>query len=147
MIRGALLLALALLAGCRDSPQEVLEEASEAAARGDLVAVEALFSVHTVQRLERAWELAHTPRARAWQDLADKLTFDGRPLEVREASIRGAYAQVMARAGATERDYYLRKEDGRWRLELGAGTRWRRLAPARPPAAASEKAPTRDAGP
>jgi hypothetical protein len=119
----------ALLVGCRDSPREVMEASSEAAARGDLVALEGTFSVSTVQRLERSWAIASTPKARGWQVLAERLTFDAKALEILDETIHGEYARVMARAGATERDYYLRKEDGEWRIELGAGLRFRRAGP------------------
>ena len=127
-----------LLLGCRDSPREVLEQSSAAAARGDLVGLEGTFSVSTVQRLERSWAIASTPKARGWQVLAERLTFDGKPLEILGETIHGEYARVMARAGATERDYYLRKEDGEWRIELGAGLRFRRAGP--PPEAGSAPA-------
>lgn len=115
-----------LLAGCRDSPEEVIEEASAAAARGDLVTVRELFSVTTAQRLERAWRLSNTPESRGWEALAEKLHFNGEPLVVpKEGRIYGDYARVDAQAGVSVRDYYLRKEDGRWRIELGAGMRFR----------------------
>ena len=145
---GARALSLGLcalaLAGCRDSPREVLEQASEAAARGDLVAVQSAFSVSTVQRLERAWEIDSTPAARGWERLARRLTYDGKVLGVGEETIHGDYARVMAAAGTEERDYYLRKEDGEWRLELGARLRWARAGPkteADPPAEGEAKAP------
>ncbi|MBU0552533.1 hypothetical protein KKF91_18805 [Myxococcota bacterium] len=125
--RAHLLIALALLGGCRDNPQQVIEGASAAAARGDLVEVQGAFSVSTAQRLERAWDLDHVPKAQGWQGLSQKLVFDGKPLEVKAQHIYEDYAQVIALAGATERDYYLRKEDGRWRIELGAGGRFRKI--------------------
>lgn len=115
-----------LLAGCRDSPEEVIEEASAAAARGDLVTVRELFSITTAQRLERAWRLSNTPESRGWETLAEKLHFNGEVLVVeKEGKIYGDYARVDAKAGVSVRDYYLRKEDGRWRIELGAGMRYR----------------------
>ncbi len=136
----ALLLSV-LLTACRDSPMEVVALASEAASKGDLVAVQGHFSVASVQRAERAWALGDVPKSEGWQKLAHKLTFEGRPLSVKKEAIHGDYAQVLADAGALGRDYYLRKEDGRWRIELGGGLRYRR-------AAAAAKKPTKgDAAP
>lgn len=122
------LLALLLLTGCRDTPDEVLRSASEAAAAGDIVEMRALFSVATTHRLEQAWKLQAKREGQEWEALATKLVFDGQPLEVdpNAVAIHGEYARVTARAGANSRDYYLRKEDGRWRIELGGGTRFRR---------------------
>jgi hypothetical protein len=126
LLRIALVAGIALLAGCRDSPKEVVEEASSAAARGDLVTVRELFSVTTAQRLERAWRLSNTPESQGWDALSAKLHFNGEPLVVEEeGKIYGDYARVDAKAGVAVRDYYLRKEDGRWRIELGAGMRYR----------------------
>ena len=132
------LLTALLLSACRDSPREVLSEASEAAAGGDLAEVRDRFSVVTVRRLEHHWRLKGVREADGWDELAAKLTFDGRPLEVSDETIFGDYAQVMAKAGVARRDYYLRKEDGRWRIELGAGRKFRR--------AAAEAAPESAAG-
>ncbi len=126
----ASLLALVLLSGCRDSPKEVVEDASAAAAKGDLVAMRERFSVTTAQRLERAWNLSNTSESRGWEQLATKMHFNGKALEVadKDVTIAGDYARVDARAGIAVRDYYLRKEDGRWRIELGAGMRYREAA-------------------
>jgi len=124
----ALLVALLALVGCRDSPKEVIETATEAAAKGDLAALQETFSNDTIQRLERAWDLHQTPQTSGWQDLAQKLQFNGKPLEVKDETLHGDYAMVMTRAGVQERDYYLRKEDGHWKIELGAGPRYRAAA-------------------
>ena len=122
-----LLLVSSLLAtGCRDSPMEVVGRASEAASTGDLVDVQTCFSVASVQRVERAWALGNVRKSDGWQTLSRKLTFEGAPLEVKSERIAGDYAQVLADAGALGRDYYLRKEDGRWRIELGGGLRYRK---------------------
>lgn len=118
-------LALLLLVGCRDSPREVVVEASEAAAQGDLVTVKEAFSIATHQRLERVWKLSGTTESDGWDGLSARLTFDDKPLEIKDEWIHDDYARVDARAGAAMRDYYLRKEDGRWRIELGAGMRFR----------------------
>jgi hypothetical protein len=128
-----LLLCAALLAGCRDSPREVMAGATEAAASGDMVALQESFSAATVLRLERQWDLAQTPPAEGWQSLAGKLVFQGKPLEIQGEQIHGDYARVDARAGVEVRDYYLRKEDGRWRIELGAGQRYEKAAAAAAP--------------
>ncbi|MCB9547314.1 MAG: hypothetical protein H6706_15900 [Myxococcales bacterium] len=117
---------LAALAGCRDSPSEVIEGASEAASTGRIVDVQSAFSIATVQRLERAWKLNRELPEQGWSALAARLVFDGKPLEVLREDIQDDHAQVWARAGATERDYYLRKEDGRWRIDLGGGLGYRR---------------------
>ncbi len=45
---------------------EVVEEASESAAQGDLVGVQSRFSVFTVQRLERHWRQNNLPNAEGW---------------------------------------------------------------------------------
>jgi hypothetical protein len=127
LILGAALLALS---GCRDSPREVVQAASEAAAQGDLVNVRAAFSVATHQRLGRVWKLSGTTESAGWDALSGRLTFADKPLEIIDESIHGQFARVDARAGAVQRDYYLRKEDGRWRLELGAGLRYRKAAAA-----------------
>ncbi len=121
-----LALFAALLAGCRDSPAEVIAEASSAAAEGRLVEVQEAFSIATVQRLERAWKLNRVRPEEGWGELSKKLVFDGKPVEVLREDIREDFAQVWTRAGATERDYYLRKEDGRWRIELGGGQNFER---------------------
>ncbi len=123
----ALFLLSLLLWSCRDNPSEVLERASQAAAKDDLVETQSCFSVTTVQRLERAWRLEQRSQSEGWQALGEKLTFSGNSLEIDTQQIYGDYAQIIASAGATKRDYYLRKEDGRWRIELGAGPRFRKL--------------------
>ncbi len=128
------LLCAALLAGCRDSPREVMQSATEAAARRDLVALQESFSAATVQRLQRAWNQDQVPPADGWQALAEQLLFLGKALEVKDEEIRGDYAKVTTLAGVEPRDYYLRKEDGRWRLEIGAGQRFEQAAPASAPA-------------
>lgn len=126
LTHAALALALLALTGCRDSPREVIEQASDAASRGDLVAMREAFSITTAQRLERAWQLSNTSESAGWEALAQKLQFDGKPLEITDETIHDAYARVDARAGVNARDYYLRKEDGRWRIELGAGMQFRK---------------------
>jgi hypothetical protein len=123
-----LLAGLLLLAGCRDSPREVMQKATEAASHGDLVELQESFTATTVQRLERAWGLGNTPPTEGWRSLAQKLLFEGQPLEIRDEEIHGEYARVDARAGVEQRDYYLRKEDGHWRIELGAGLRYEKAA-------------------
>ncbi len=119
-----------LAAGCRDSPMEVVLSASAAAAQGDLVAVQERFSVFTVQRLERHWRQTNVQAAQGWTTLASRLTLDGAAVEPQQEEIRGDYARVEAKAGTARRDYFLRKVDGVWRIELGAGPRFRRLAQA-----------------
>ena len=131
-LRAGVLMAAMVLSACRDSPAEVLSEASVAAAGGDLVAVQALFSFASKQRIKRRHELPDlddsTPRTEeeTWRDLCAKLTFDGRAIESSSEEIAGNYARVIARAGPEDRDYYLRKEDGAWRIEPGAGARFTR---------------------
>ncbi len=142
MTARALAAALLLLAlgGCRDAPSEVIDKAMEAAARGDLSAVQGSFSVATVQRLERAWRLDNVRPGVGWERLSERLLSDGKPLEVVDEAIHEEYARVIADTGVEKRDYYLRKEDGRWRIELGAGMRFRQLEKAaRPPDEAAEK--------
>lgn len=131
-MRGALLGALALVAvGCRDSPREVVVGATEAAANQDIVAVKAAFSVATLQRLERYWNQGAVSRDKSappwnWDELSRRLLdTKGQQLEVGGEEIHGDYARVMAKAGVSDRAFFLRKEDGRWRLELGAGMRFR----------------------
>ncbi len=132
-MRAALLLVL-LVAGCRDSPREVLQEATEAAASEDLGAVKAAFSVATNQRLKRHWAQEGTPAGTGWKSLAGKLlTGKGQPLDVGAEEIHGEYAMVTATAGVSRREYFLRKEDGRWRIELGAGMRFRKAKRAAAP--------------
>ncbi len=120
--------ALLLLAGCRDTPDEVLRSASESAAGGDIVEMRELFSTATTHRLEHAWRADGKAEGRGWEDLARRLVFNGSPLEVEPAAvqIQGDFAKVVARAGADTRAYYMRKEDGRWRIDLGGGTRFRK---------------------
>ena len=120
---------------------EVVDKASQAAAKGDLVTVKASFTVLTLQRLERQG----TSEAEEWDKLSVGLTFDGRPLEVLDETIHGEYARVLTRAGADgDRPYYLRKEDGRWRLELGAGFRFRRAAAEAPENQPKAEKPDKD---
>ncbi|MCK6571252.1 hypothetical protein L6V77_09140 [Myxococcota bacterium] len=127
--------------GCRDSPAEVVQRASEAAASRDVVAVRDLFSVQSQRRFVRRWEQQQRTEDEGWQDLVSKLAFDGRALEVKDETIAGDFARVEALAGAEKRDYYLHKEDGRWRLEPGAGARFRKAhAKLNPKAAADEAA-------
>ena len=143
-MRAAVLATLLVATGCRDSPREVLTEATEAASSEDLGAVKAAFSVATVQRLKRHWAQQGIPVGTGWKDLSSRLTTgEGEPLEVGDEQIHGEYARVKAKAGVNERDYYLRKEDGRWRLELGAGMRFRK---ARRAAEAADKPPAGDDG-
>lgn len=127
-------LALCLLAGCRDGPDDVLQAASEAAADGDYGELESYFSISTVRRLETVWRDQNTSSGAGWRGLADQLLFDDAPLVIERAAkgtvvIRGDYARVVAKAGVRTRDYYLRKEDGQWRIDLGSGTRWRKARP------------------
>lgn len=122
----AALLAICALTGCRDSPAEVIDEASQAASSGDLAELRDTFSVVSVRRLEHHWRLRGIRDADGWDELARKLTFDGKPLEVVDEQIQGDFARVDTKAGVARRDYYLRKEDGRWRIELGAGRKFRR---------------------
>jgi hypothetical protein len=141
-VRYALLgAALLLLTACRDSPAEVVQRASEAAASRDVVTVRDLFSVTSQRRFVRRWEQQQRTEDDGWQDLVAKLAFDGKPMEVKDEQIAGDFARVEALAGAEKRDYYLRKEDGRWRIEPGAQTRYRKaLAVANPAAAAEDEA-------
>jgi hypothetical protein len=127
-------------AGCRDSPAEVVQSASEAAASRDVVAVRDLFSVQSQRRFVRRWEQQQRTEDEGWQDLVAKLAFDGRPLEVKDETIAGDFARVEALAGAEKRDYYLHKEDGRWRLEPGAGARFRKAHARLNPKAAADDA-------
>ena len=116
-----------MMSACRDRPEEVLEAASLAAAEGRIVEVQEAFSVASVQRLKRQWELASIRAEKGWSQLSQKLLFDGKALiDIDAATIYDNYAQVMADAGAERRDYYLHKEDGKWRIELGGGLRYRR---------------------
>lgn len=127
-----LLALVGLLSGCRDSPSEVLRGASEAAVQEDLAALQEKFGVETRRRLERAWQRAGTPDGSGWDHLATGLVFEGpegrAPLEVIEETIHGEYAEVVAKAGAAKRRYYLRKLDGQWRVELGLSMRYLRAA-------------------
>lgn len=126
--QAALVCALLLLAGCRDSPDEVLLQASRSASENDIVEMREMFSVATTHRLQHAWRADGIPEGRGWEDLAGKLVFNGGVLEVDPAavSIYGDFARVNATAGANSRAYYLRKEDGRWRIDLGGGSRFRK---------------------
>jgi len=134
------LISVLLLAGCRDTPAEVITNASVAAEKGDLVSLKECFSVATIGRLKRSWQLDPTSSGDDWSLLGKKLLFDGRVLERGNESIVGEFAMVMVKTGAVERDYYLRKEDGLWRIELGAGTQFRKVeANAKAKAAAEEK--------
>lgn len=122
------LASLLLFVGCRDTPDEVLRSASEAAAGGDIVEMRELFSIATTHRLEHAWRADGTPEGRGWEELAGKLVFNGGPMvvEPQAVQIHGDFARVVAKAGADTRAYYMRKEDGRWRIDLGGGTRYRK---------------------
>lgn len=128
-------LALCLLTGCRDGPDDVLESASEAAADGDYGDLEGYFTITTTRRLQTVWRDEGIAPGAGWKALAEQLLFSGAPLTIERAReetviIRGDYARVMAKAGVRGRPYYLRKEDGQWRLDLGSGTRWRQARPA-----------------
>jgi hypothetical protein len=137
--------ALLLLTACRDSPAEVVQRASEAAASRDVVTVRDLFSVTSQRRFVRRWEQQQRTEDDGWQDLVAKLAFDGKAMEVKDEQIAGDFARVEALAGAEKRDYYLRKEDGRWRIEPGAQTRYRKsLAVVNPSAAAEDDAESAD---
>ena len=135
---GALAVLLLLTASCRDSPAEVVQRATEAAAGRDVVTVRDLFSVASQRRFARRWEQQQRTEDEGWQDLVVKLAFDGKPMEVKDEEIAGDFARVEALAGAEKRDYYLRKEDGRWRLEPGALPRFRKALGLANPAAAAE---------
>jgi hypothetical protein len=128
----AVLSLMSLLCGCRDSPSEVLRSASEAAVQEDLATLQDKFGVETRRRLERAWQRAGTPDGSGWDHLATGLVFEGpegrAPLEVIEETIHGEYSEVVAKAGAAKRRYYLRKLDGQWRVELGLSMRYMRAA-------------------
>ena len=137
---GLLLLAVVCLAGCRDTPAEVIVNASEAAKKGDLVALEESFSIATIRRLERSWDLSLTNKSQGWTNLSKKLLFGNDVLELGEEVIVDEFAKVIVVTGAVKRDYYLRKEDGKWRIELGSGTQFRKLeAIAKAAAEAEEK--------
>ena len=135
-----LLVGIISLAGCRDTPAEVIVNASEAAKKGDLVALEESFSIATIRRLERAWDLNLTSKSQGWTALSKKLLFGNNVLEKGEEFIVDEFAKVEVETGAVKRDYYLRKEDGKWRIELGAGTQFRKVeAIAKAAAEAEEK--------
>lgn len=125
-----LLLLLGLLSGCRDSPGEVLSGASKAAVQGDFSALQTRFGVDTRRRLERAWQRAGTPDGDGWDHIATGLVFEGPEgrtlLEVVEENIYGDYAEVVTKAGAAKRRYYLRKVDGKWGIELGVQIRYQK---------------------
>lgn len=126
-MRCALLACLVVgLIGCRDSPKEVIAQASEAAAEGRIVDVQAAFSVDTLSRLKVAWG-GKSEDPQKWSGLASKLiTRDRKPLEVKSEDIQGEYAMVLTMANVNERRYYLKKDDGQWRIELGGGLGYRR---------------------
>ena len=130
-MRAAALLCVSLaLVGCRDAPVEVIEDASQAAADGDQADFRSYFSNATIQRLRRKWALTGETAEAHWRRLAEGLTFNGQPFtEFRGESIHGEYAKVQVKAGAQQRAYFLRKEDGLWRIDLGAGQRYRLAAP------------------
>lgn len=134
------MLSAFLLAGCRDSPAELVQKASEAAATHDAVAVRDYFTVTSQRRFTRRWEQQQRAESEGWAELMKNLTFDGKPLEVVGEQIAGDFARVDVKAGADPRDYYLRKEDGRWRLEPGASTRYKKALVALKPAAAKAEA-------
>ena len=132
MMRNVALMCLALVSvflstGCRDTPAEVITNASVAAQKGDLVRLEECFSVATIRRLERSWDLNLTSKSNGWTTLSKKLVFDSKALEQGTETIVGEFAKVVVKTGAVDRDYYLRKEDGLWRIELGAGTQFRKV--------------------
>ncbi|MGK0360717.1 MAG: hypothetical protein ACI9U2_003031 [Bradymonadia bacterium] len=123
---GLLLGLLALFAGCRDSPDEVIGSASEAAAEGRIVDVQGAFSVDTRLRLKVAWG-GQTEDPVKWNTLASRLlTRDRKPLVIKSEEIFDDYAMVIAMANVNERRYYLKKDDGQWRIELGGGLGFRR---------------------
>lgn len=138
-LRGLLGLALfGLLTGCRDSPEEVIGNASEAAAEGRIVDVQEAFSVDTRLRLKVAWGGKSEDPVK-WNTLAGRLlTRDRKPLVVKSEEIYDDYAMVVAMANVNERRYYLKKDDGKWRIELGGGLGFRR-AKKRVTAAEAEK--------
>lgn len=114
------------LIGCRDSPEEVIAQASEAAAEGRIVDVQAAFSVDTLARLKVAWG-GKSEDPTKWGALASKLiTRDRKPLVVKSEEIQGDYAMVLTMANVNERRYYLKKDDGQWRIELGGSLGFRR---------------------
>jgi hypothetical protein len=137
---GLFLLMVVFLAGCRDTPAEVIVNASEAAKKGDLVALEESFSIATIRRLERSWDLSLTSKSQGWTALSKKLLFGNEVLNEGDEFIVDEFAKVMVVTGAVKRDYYLRKEDGKWRIELGSGTQYRKVeAIAKAAAEAEEK--------
>jgi len=137
---GLFLLLVLTTTGCRDTPAEVIVNASEAAKKGDLVALEESFSIATIRRVERSWDLSLTNKSQGWTDLSKKLLFGGNVLEKGEEFIVDEFAKVLVVTGAVKRDYYLRKEDGKWRIELGSGRQFRKVeAIAQAAAAAEEK--------
>lgn len=116
----------AALLGCRDSPEEVIAKASEAAAEGRIVDVQESFSVATRNRLKVAWG-GKSEDPIKWNALAAKLiTRDRKPLEVKREEIHGDFAKVTTMANVNERAYYLKKDDGQWRIELGGSLGFRR---------------------
>jgi dipeptidyl aminopeptidase/acylaminoacyl peptidase len=65
-----------------------------------------------------------------------------KPLEVKGETLAGDFARVLTGAGAEERDFYLRKEDGRWRLEPGAAPRFGRAQASAAATAPPSEAPS-----
>lgn len=125
-VRALIPVAVVCLMGCRDSPREVIANASAAAAEGRVVDVQSAFSVATRQRLKVAWG-GKSEDPTKWNALAGKLlTRDRKPLEVKKEEIVGDYAKVTAMANVNERAYFLKKDDGQWRIELGGGLGFRR---------------------
>lgn len=139
-VRGLILvLSAGALVGCRDSPDEVIANASEAAADGRIVDVQEAFSVATRARLKVAWGGKSDDPVK-WNELAAKLmTRDRKPLEIKKEEIHGDYAMVVAMANVNERAYYLRKDDGQWRIELGGGLGFRRAKKQAEAKAAADK--------
>lgn len=126
-VRTLILTGLCLASvGCRDSPEEVIANASEAASEGRIVDVQEAFSIDTRNRLKVAWGGKSDDPVK-WNELAAKLmTRDRKPLEIKTEEIHGDHAMVLTMANVNERAYYLRKDDGLWRIELGGGLGFRR---------------------
>ena len=104
----------------------MISNASEAAAEGRIVDVQEAFSVDTRQRLKVAWGGKSDDPVK-WNALASRLlTRDRKPLVVKSEEIFADYAMVVAMANVNERRYYLKKDDGKWRIELGGGLGFRR---------------------
>ncbi len=127
-LRGAVLVAVACAAGCGDGPTDVVEDLGECAERRDLVRFRKLFTEESKDLLKARWREDGLTEPKGWLDLMiGYLGRDKEPPEILGEQLQGEEEAIVKVAKDLDKDHKrivqdlrLIKEDGHWRVALGA---------------------------